>query len=168
MPSFDKEYQNPEEERETRVGLKKVSSQPSMFDNTPKRPTAQQAQQRVAANQERITGHMKQAHELASQFMKVLADKTLVQNKGVFANEMERELLQNMVQLADQINNDPNQESESYGSLSWVAVLLKTCFAQRDRINQLEYAVFQLEKKLDSSALTDFISKEISKALDKK
>lgn len=166
MP-FDKEYEDPKEQRASRVGLKNVSSQPSMFEGVPKKASPQEAQQKVQASQDRVSDHMKRANELAVQFNRTLMDKTLPQNKSIFSSEMERELLQNMMKLADDINNDPAQP-DSYGSLSWIAVLLKTCLAQRDRLNQLEYVLVQMEKKFESSALTDFISKEISKVLDKK
>lgn len=159
--------EDPKEPRETKVKLKNVSSQPSMFDNKPKRVTPEEFQQKVHVAQEKSSVYKKQASELAVQFAKMMSDKTLPQNKSIFALETKRELLQNMVQLAKDINNDP-MELEGDGSLIWIVVLFNTCFDQRDRINQLEYLLTQASSKLDSSALTDFISKEITKVLDKK
>lgn len=100
---------------------------------------------------------------MSSQFNQIMNDKTLKQNKNIFAREMERELLTKMAQLAIEVNNDQH-EHEGMGSLSWIILLLKTCLNQRDKINQLEFSFSQLEKKLDSGA----ISKEIQEALDKK
>lgn len=159
--------ETPKEPRENKVTLKKVSSQPSMFDNKPKKPTPQEFQEQVREVQERSSGYKKRASELAVQFSRMMADKTLPQNRNVFSNEAKRELLQNMVQLAKDINNDPN-ELEGDGSLILSIVLFNTCFDQKDRINQLEYALTQVQAKLDSSVITDFISKEIAKVLDKK
>ena len=42
---------------------------------------------------------------------------------------------------------------------------MKTCFSQRDRMNELEYS---LQKKLDTAGITELINKEIAKALDAK
>lgn len=146
-----------------KVGLKNVSSQASMFDALPKRPTQENFTKKVNQIQERNSSHKTRAAELSAQFNQTLNDKTLKQNKNVFAREMERELLTKMAQLAIDVNNDQN-EHEGMGSLSWIILLLKTCLNQRDKMNQLEFVVSQLEKKLDSGA----ISKEIQTALDKK
>lgn len=159
--------ESPKEPRENKVTLKKVSSQPSMFDNKPKKPTPQEFQQQVQEVQEKSSTYKRRMSDFAQQFARMMSDKTLPQNKGSFSTEAKRELLGNMVQLAKDINNDPN-ELEGDGSLILSIILFNTCFDQRDRLNQLEYAVSQINTKLDSSAFTDFISKEIAKVLDKK
>jgi hypothetical protein len=166
MP-FDEEDNDQPSIQSQRVGLKKVSSQQSMFDNMPKKPTQEDFDKKVNQVQERSSSYKMRAAELASQFNQAVSDKTLKQNKNVFAREMERELLTKMVQLAIDVNNDPH-EQEGMGSLSWITLLFKTCFAQRDRINQLEFVVTQFEKKLDPTILSGLISKEIQAALDKK
>ena len=167
MP-FDEEDDNEQPSLQSqRVGLKKVSSQQSIFDTMPKKPTQEDFDRKVNQIQERSSSYKAKAAELASQFSQALSDKTLKQNKNVFAREMERELLTKMVQLAVDINNDPH-EQEGMGSLSWITLLLKTCLAQRDRINQLEYVMAEMAKKLEPTALSSVISKEISATLDKK
>lgn len=163
MP-FDEE---PKEPRQNKVTLKQVSSQKSMFDAVPKKPTQQEFQQQVHASQERSSSYKVRASKLAQDFGRMMKDKTLPQNKNIFSQEAEREILGGMVQLAIEINNDPS-EQEGMGSLSWITVLLKTCMEQRDRLNTLEYQMSLMEKKIDSTALTDFINKEVNKALDKK
>ena len=153
-----------------KIGLKKVSGQKSVFDNVPKKPTAEQFQKQVEAAANRNTDYKQRAAELATMFNKTMVDKTLIQNRNILANDAERELLQRMIQLAIDINNDPN-EQEGMGSLSWITLLLKTCFSQRDKINQLEYIIFQLEKKMSPEYLSDLIKKEIDASnvgLDKK
>ena len=138
----------------------------SMFDSK-RRPTPQEFQQRVQQSQEKMSGYKKRAAELFVQFQKTVSDKTLPQNRNIFNAEAEKEMLQNMLQLAGEINNDPN-EQEGMGSLTWITLLLKTCLSQRDRMNELEYTISMLQKKYESTAMTDYISKEIAKALDKK
>jgi len=139
----------------------------SMFDNKRRKPTQQEFQQQVHQAQEVQSGYKKRAAELFVQFQRAIMDKTLPQNRNVFNVESEKELLQNMIQLAVEINNDPN-ERESEGCLTWIVLLLKTCFAQRDKLNELEFSMASLQKKFEPVALSEFINKEINKALDKK
>lgn len=145
----------------------KAPGQKSMFDGKPRRQTPQEFQQKVQQTQERLVGYNKRAADLYVQFQRAMQDKTLAQNRNVFAIDTEREMLQELLKLAAEINEDP-EEQDSGGSLTLVILLLKTALQQRDRINDLEYALVTLQKKVDSPALAEYINKEISKALDKK
>lgn len=164
MP-FDEEKD--EEVLPQKVSLKQVSTQKSIFDSIPKKPSAEDLEKRVQQIQEKSSSYKVRVAELAKQFNKAMADKTLKTNKNIFSQEMEKELLSKMIQIAVEINNDAI-EQEGMGSLSWITMLLKTCFAQRDRINNLEYSLSLLEKKLDPATFSGLISKEIKQALDKK
>jgi hypothetical protein len=139
----------------------------SMFDNRKKEPTQQEFQQKVQTSQETMAGYKKRAAELFVLFQRSMADKTLQQNRNIFNLETEKEMLQHILQLATEINNDPN-EQEGMGSLTAITLLLKTCLTQRDRINELEFALSQLQRKVDGPALAEFVNKEIAKALDTK
>lgn len=147
--------------------LKQMPGQKSMFDNKPRPPTQQEFQQQVQESQDQVAGYKKRAAELFMQFNKLMADKTIPRNKNVFNMETEKELIGNMVKLAQAMNRDPN-EQEGDGTLTWVIALLTTTLRQRDRINELEYSLSSLQKKLESTAFTDYINKEINKALDKR
>lgn len=151
-----------------KIGVKKPAGQQPMFEAKPRRQTPQEFQQRVQEVEDNKAGYKSRAADLFLQFKKAMADKTLPQNRNILNAETERELMQNMIQLAIEINNDPAEENEGMGSLTWITLLLKTCLSQRDRLNEMEYAFSLLQKRLDSSALADFVNKEISKALDKK
>lgn len=164
MP-FDEEDNDQPSIQSQKLGLKNVSSQKSIFESMPKKPTQKEFDQTVRKVQERASGYKSKTADLAVQFNKAMLDKTLPQNKNMFQQELEMELLRNMIRLAQEVNADP-MEREGEGSLSWITLLLRTCFSQRDKINRLEYTLSQLEKKSDPAALTDLISKEISKALD--
>jgi hypothetical protein len=144
--------------------MKKPGTQ-SMFDGKKKPPSQQEFQQKVQAGQETMAGYKKRAAELFVQFQRSMGDKTLAQNRNIFNSETEKEMLQNMLQLATDINNDPN-EQEGMGSLTLITLLLKTCLTQRDKINELEFAVDTLQKK-GSFGITEVIKQEIAKALDK-
>ena len=162
MP-FDEEEQTIENKKN--IGLKAVSSQKSIFDKIPKKPTPEDFQKKVSSDQERSLSYKQRASELALQFKKIIEDKTLSQNKSVFSLEIEKETLTKMVELAIEINNDAN-EQEGMGSLSWITFLMKTALSQRDRINYLEYNLSLIEKKLDPSNLSAQILKEL-RNLDK-
>lgn len=135
-----------------KIGLKKVSSQKSIFELGAKKTNQQDLVNKVNKIQENSNSYKSRAALLASEFNKTMSDKTLKQNKNLFSREMERELLTNMIQLAVDINNDP-YEQEGMGTLSWITLLLKTCLSQRDRINQLEFSISNLENKLNSDTV---------------
>lgn len=158
----DEKDPGPKKER-----LKNVSSQKSIFEDAPKKPTQQDLEKQVQAREEKGSGYKQRASDLAIKFRKLTEDKTLPSNRSIFANEMEREVLSEMISLAIEINNDPN-EQEGMGSLSWITLLFKTSLAQRDRINKLEYAILQMEKISNPANLSSLITKEIAKALDNK
>jgi hypothetical protein len=147
-----------------KIGVKPIVGQKSMFDK-PRRPTQQEFQKKVQGDQDKISGNKRRAAELFIQFQKTMADKTLVQNKNIINNEVDREMLQDMIKVAMEMNDDTNEEHEGTGSLALITVLLITCLAQKDRANQMEYAISVLQKKTDS--LSEQI-KEITNSLDKK
>lgn len=141
-----------EEQSYKKIGLKNVSTQKSIFDSIPKKPTQEEFDKKVQAAHQQMANYKQKAAELAIQFKKIVEDKTLFENKNIFSNEVEKEVLSKMIQLAVEINNDPN-EKEGMGSLSWITLLFKTVLLQRDRLNKLEYNLFQLEKKIDPKNL---------------
>lgn len=149
-----------------KFGLKKIEGQKSMFDGQPRKPTQQEFQQKVQSAQDTLSGYKKKAADLFVRFNKSMSDKTLIENKNLLHHETERELLQNMIQLAIDINNDPN-EQEGMGSVTWITLLFKTCFAERDRINKLEYNLSLLQNKLVPDTFSELIKKEIKDHLDK-
>jgi len=164
MPFDEEDEQEPNLNKK---GLKKVSSQKSVFDGIPKKPTQADLDSKVKNAQDRASSYKQKAAEYSSQFKKMMSDKTLTQNRSVFTSELESEILGNMIKLAVEVNNDPH-EQEGMGSLMWIVLLLKTFLMQRDRINQLEYTISQLEKNLDPTTLDAKIIKEINQALDKR
>lgn len=158
MP-FDEDEAGPSKQSQ-RIGLKQVSGQKSVFDGLPKRQTPAEFNERVKEVSQQASSYKQRAAELAIQFNRAMADKTLVGNRNVFSNDAEQELLINMVRLAQDVNSD-SAEREGEGSLSWIILLLKTCFTQRDRINQLEYSVSKIDAKFEE------LKKEFAQ-LDKK
>jgi len=146
MP-FDEEDNEQPSIHSQRIGLKTVSTQQSIFDSMPKKPTQDDLNKGVRKIQERASASKRRAADLAVKFHNMMSDKTLPQNKNSFQKEIEIELLKDMINFATDINNDPN-EVEGVGSISLIALMLKNCIQQRDRINNLEYLCSQLEKKI--------------------
>lgn len=147
MP-FDEEDENDEpSEKSQKIGLKKVSTQKSIFDSMPKKATQEDFELSIKKVQERDSKYKTKMADLAVQFFKALSDKTLFQNKNLFQKELDNELLKNMIGLAQEINADI-KEREGEGSLSLITLLLKNSLNQRDKINKLEYEIVQLNKKI--------------------
>lgn len=159
MP-FDEESESTKLQK-SKLGLRNVSSQKSIFENVPKKPSQEDFEKKVKDVQENNNSYKQRAAELAIQFKKIVEDKTLPQNKNVFAQELEREVLSKMIQLAVEINNDPN-EQEGMGSLGWITLLFKINLMQRDKINNIEYKISLLERKIENLSLKE------TQSLDKK
>jgi hypothetical protein len=132
-----------------KIGLKNLGTQPSQSS---RHNTQEEFDSKVQGAIDRNSSYKERASDLALQFKKMMIDKTLQQNKNIFSQEMEREVLSKMIQLAVEINNDPH-EQEGMGSLTWITLLFTSCLSQRDRINKLEYSLLQLEKKIDFAGL---------------
>jgi len=163
MP-FDEEDTDLSEESK-RVGLKKVSSQKSIFDKMPKKPVVNLNDVAKGIERQRLT-YKEIAAELSLQFKKAMVDKTLPENKNVFQIEAEQEMLSKMVKLAVDVNNDEN-EDEGMGSLMWVILLLKTNLNLRNQINLLEYELSQQKKSVNKlEKMSEEILKQLS-TLDK-
>lgn len=132
-----------------RSGLKQVSSKKSIFDTQKQEKPSQEAfSKKVEEVHKKMNDYKSRAADLAVSYKKILFDKTLLQNKNVFMEDSEKEVLSKMVTLAIEINNDED-EQEGMGTLGWIALLLKYMLHHRDRLNSLEYALIQLQKTND-------------------
>lgn len=163
MP-FDEEEDNDQPSAHAqKIGLKQVSTQKSIFDSMPKKQTPEEFTQKIKGQQDRGSSYKIKAADLAQQFSKMMSDKTLKQNKTIFQHEIEKELVVKMINLGIEINNDPGQEKDGMGSMAWIVLLFNTCLAQRDKLNVCEYALTQVDKKIEL-----VVSKEIQRVLDSK
>jgi hypothetical protein len=57
-----------------------------------------------------------------------------------------------MLSIAIDINNNEN-EKEGMGSLAIITLLLKQCILHRNKINNLEYLISNLQKQIESVRL---------------
>lgn len=126
------------------------SSVPSMFDkNKVAKPTKEQFTQEVENQVAKEISNKEKAMEFSKSFRFTINDKTLKQNKTMLNNEFEESLVRDMVSLAVDINNDPD-EQEGMGSLAWITLLLKGMIWYRDRLNSSEYELEQLKAQVKS------------------
>ena len=143
-------FEEDEIEISPKKGLKKVSSQKSIFDKKSvedKAPTEQQFDDKVKQVSDKSNNYKSRAGEIAIQYKKLLLDKTVPQNKNVFSEDIEKEVLTKMINLAIEINNDED-EQEGMGSLGWLTMLLKHQFFLRDKNNDLEYQLVVLRNEV--------------------
>lgn len=86
------------------------------------------------------------AIQIIQRYMKMSEDKVLPHNKGGIANDVEREIRQDIIQLALDMNNDELEEDNGKGSIVVLSAVTKILMQYRDRINQLEFEVLQLKR----------------------
>lgn len=104
----------------------------------------ERAEQTVKYHQEQGN----RAVEVISRFLKMAEDKTLAQNRGGIAEDVEREIRQQLIQLALDMNNDENEDDNGKGSVVVLSVVSKIILLYRDRLNSLEYELQQLRREL--------------------
>lgn len=91
--------------------------------------------------------------KLGGQFLSILNDKTLEENKSPIAKNLEKETVAELCNLSSIINND-ELEPEGSGSMALITLLLRISLLQRDKINNLSFRInkFELESKKTEDA----------------
>lgn len=84
--------------------------------------------------------------KVISSYMQMIDDRTLVRNRGSIANDVEREIREQIINLAIDLNNDETEEENGKGSVVVLIAVTKALMKYRDRLNDLEYTVQQLQK----------------------
>lgn len=80
-----------------------------------------------------------------SKYIKICEDKTLAENRSGIVDDVEREIRQDIIQLALDLNNDENEPDNGKGSVVVISALTKILMLYRDRINKLEYEIYKLK-----------------------
>src|ERR1700683_5644274 len=88
-----------------KVGLK-ISNKGSMTEALPKKPSIEAFEQKATEVNDTLNSYGIRASDLALRFKRALDDKMLAQNKNVFQQAAESELLNSLVQLSIDINTD--------------------------------------------------------------
>jgi len=95
-----------------------------------------------------LSSHQEQhkaAWGLTTKLLSIFKDKTLQENKSHKEKEEEGLALLDFAKFAMLINGDEKQP-EGNGSVSFAVAIVKCALIQRDRINELEFEVFNLSK----------------------
>lgn len=91
----------------------------------------------------------KKAIDIISRYLKMTEDRTLSRNRGTIANDVEREIRQQLIQLALDMNNDENEEDNGKGSVVALSAVTKVLLIYRDRLNDVEYELQQLKREVN-------------------
>jgi len=94
-----------------------------------------------------IEDYKNQIWDLSIKYKSFIESKVLPTNRGPIATNLEKEVLDNLVQLALDMNEDETQQ-QGVGSTALCMLLMKCMLIQRDIINTLSFKVDQLEKKI--------------------
>ena len=129
------------------AGLKIDNSKSSV--EPPKTPTSEVFEQKANEALKRIEGYKKRFWELSGQFKAMITDRVLVDNKSPIAKNIEGEVLNNLVQVASEMNADATQP-EGFGSITLDMLLMKMLLLQRDTINAMAYKISELEKTVSN------------------
>lgn len=98
---------------------------------------------------EKKEGYQQMAFDLGKEFLGLMKDKTLPENKGPIAANLEKEVLNKLINFSIMVNTDQN-EPEGMGSIGLVTLLLKTSLVFRDNYNRLEYNYELINKKSET------------------
>lgn len=126
-------------------GLKTDNSK-SVINSIPKKVSQEEFLNKAKSVNEKLNKYGERATDLALKFKKILEDKTISQNKGILAQEAEREVLNSLVDLGIDMNVDEHEE-DGMGSIGLIVLLFRSLMIQRDKINQLDYNLFMLNKQ---------------------
>lgn len=120
-------------------------------------PTPSPAAQRAAFEQTATAVHArseerkKEIYELSKSFIGMMKDKTLADNKGPIAQNIERDVIKQLIEVGTALNNDEDQD-EGAGSIGLVTLLMRALLAQRNRINELEFKLDKFEKTIGTAS----------------
>lgn len=129
-----------------KTGLKNFGSKKSIIDNITEKKEEQRKffEKKVEGYENNQSANQNDAVSLAAKFKEIIADKTLKSNKTFALEGIEKEFLSNILKFSEKLNNDED-ENEGIGSLYLISLLLKSTLFYRDRINELEYEIFNLK-----------------------
>lgn len=88
----------------------------------------------------------KVAVEVLTRFIKAAHDKTLLKNKGSIGVDIDTEIRKDVINLANDLNNDDTEQLNCSGSMAAITAIMKILFDYRDRINELEYKISNMKK----------------------
>lgn len=140
--AFDSDGDEKIPEPVRKIGLKKANVVKQQSSSEIKNNFEKKADDKFS----KIEDYKQQMWDLSVKYKSIIQSKLLPENKGPISLNVEKEILDKLVQLATDMNEDETQP-ESIGSTALCMLLMKCMLLQRDEINQLYFRVEQLEKK---------------------
>jgi hypothetical protein len=125
----------------------KVNNSKSIINELPKKVSKEEFVAKAKEVNNQLNKYGERATELALNFKKILDDRTLIQNKTHLAHDMEKEVLNALLELGVDMNVDQHEE-EGMGSMGLIMLLFRSVLIQRDKINQLDYTASLFSKQL--------------------
>jgi len=133
----------------------------SMFKQEPSSTSLEEKVKEIEKNKQK---YRQEIAKLSLQLKKVLDDKTLQENKNVLSKSIESDTVKEIIDLAQKINSDQN-EQEGMGSLLLCTILLKALLSSRDRQNKIEYDLSVLKDEFKK--FPDMIEKRLERLTKK-
>jgi hypothetical protein len=146
------------------VKLKNKAAEQKEKEKTEREEYMRKFDERAEKTVKHHTEQGNRAIDTISRFLKMTEDKTLARNRGGIANDVEREIRQELIQLALDMNNDENEEDNGKGSVVVLSVVTKIIMMYRDRLNQLEYEIHQLKNALQKKEPSSQATQQASDA----
>jgi hypothetical protein len=96
----------------------------------------------------KIEEYKQRSFELGSKFKAIIEDTKLVVNKTQINKDIELEILQKLIALANDLNSDENQP-EGAGGTALAMLIMKMMLTQRDHMNEISFKIEKIEKALN-------------------
>jgi hypothetical protein len=141
MPFDDNDSEDVVKAPSRKIGLKKTNTQQQINKTEVKAKFEQQADEQFA----KIEDYKQQMWDLSVKYKSFIESKVLSENKGPISLNLEKEVLDKLVQLAIEMNEDATQP-EGVGNTALCMLLMKCMLLQRDTINSLSFKLDQLGK----------------------
>ncbi len=122
------------------MGLK-INNTNSQFSS--QKEEKEKFENQIERSQQQVSQESEEARELGMKMIKILGDKTLKENKGQIARNLEQSVISSLQELATRINN---KSESSEGSVMLFTIAISGCMRMRDRMNELEYKISQVQK----------------------
>ena len=123
----------------------KLNNNKSTVPPPPSTLPAEEFQKAADAAAERIFNYKERAGILGLKLKSLIESNILPENKTLVLKDFEKEVLENLIRLANDLNNDETQQ-EGAGSIALSQLIMKMMLLQRDHINKLQFKIENLEK----------------------
>jgi hypothetical protein len=102
---------------------------------------------KASAAKNKMEEHKQTVWELSGKFKAMIEDHTLPENKTIISKDLEKEVLDKLIEIATIINAD-QVYPDGWGSSALEMLLMKMILLQRDTLNSMAFKIDKLEKQL--------------------